>query len=82
MIINATTQLNNRGGWSGSIEREGEGRVDGRFGQQILVALLSRMLFRMLCSVMSNSSLNKQIMNFAVVFSRVINTKHPIYLVS
>jgi hypothetical protein len=27
-----TTQLNNRGGWSGGIKKEGKGRVDGRFG--------------------------------------------------
>jgi hypothetical protein len=32
MITITTTQLNNRGGWSGGIKREGEGRVDGRFG--------------------------------------------------
>jgi hypothetical protein len=32
MITITTTQLNNRGGWSGGIKREGERRVDGRFG--------------------------------------------------
>jgi hypothetical protein len=32
MINMTTTQLNNRGGWSGCIKREGEGRIDGRFG--------------------------------------------------
>jgi hypothetical protein len=32
MITITTTQLNNRGGWSGGIKRKGEGRVDGRFG--------------------------------------------------
>jgi hypothetical protein len=35
MITITTTQLNNRGGWSGGIKREGEGRVDGRFGGEI-----------------------------------------------
>jgi hypothetical protein len=29
MITITTMQLNNRGGWSGCIKREGEGRVDG-----------------------------------------------------
>jgi hypothetical protein len=32
MITITTTQLNNRGGWSGGIKKEGKGRVDGRFG--------------------------------------------------
>jgi hypothetical protein len=35
MITITTTQLNNRGGWSGGIKREGEGRVDGRFGGEV-----------------------------------------------
>jgi hypothetical protein len=32
MITITTTQLKNRGRWSGGIKREGERRVDGRFG--------------------------------------------------
>jgi hypothetical protein len=32
MITITTTQLNNRGGWSGGIKKEGKRRVDGRFG--------------------------------------------------
>jgi hypothetical protein len=32
MITITTTQLNNLGGWSGGIKKEGKGRVDGRFG--------------------------------------------------
>jgi hypothetical protein len=32
MITITTTQLNNRGGGSGGIKKEGKGRVDGRFG--------------------------------------------------
>jgi hypothetical protein len=31
IITTTTTQINNRGGWSGCIKRECEGRVDGRF---------------------------------------------------
>jgi hypothetical protein len=32
IITITTTQLNNRGGWSGCIKNKGEGRVDVRFG--------------------------------------------------
>jgi hypothetical protein len=35
MITITTTQLNNRGGWSGGIKREGTGKVDGRFGGEV-----------------------------------------------
>jgi hypothetical protein len=31
MITITTTQLNNRGEWSGGIEKEGKGRVDKSF---------------------------------------------------
>jgi hypothetical protein len=34
MILVTTTQLKNREAWSGCIKREGEGRVDGRFGAE------------------------------------------------